>query len=68
MVSVVENNPFPLMTQIAGIEADLSDVYTVGFTIASAKTKLYSGEETGYSIGVLSQDFNKRTMTFSVRK
>ena len=67
-VAVVERDTTRLMTSTAGIEAQFRDVYTLGETLSSLRTKLYDSTATGYSVLVDDADYTNRTMTFSITR
>ena len=67
-VALIERNRTPLMTSVEGIEANLSDVYTEGYTIDTTQTKMYDTTQSGYTIVVEGADYTQRTMTFRVTK
>lgn len=67
-VSLVEKEPSTLMTSTEDIRADYDDVYMIGDSIDTTKTKLYDGTNTGYRIDIIGHDYANRTMTLSVTK
>jgi M6 family metalloprotease-like protein len=67
-VALVEKDTATLLTSSTGLTADFDDVYTLGETIDSTRTKLYDNTVTGYSVEVTAEDYTNRTMTISITK
>ena len=49
-------------------DGSYSDVYRVNDNIPSNRLKFYDGVNTNYSIDILQEDLNSRTMTFTINK
>ncbi|WP_373003676.1 cadherin domain-containing protein [Sulfurimonas sp.] len=67
-VALVEKDTGTLLTSTINLKADFDDVYTLGDTIDSTRTKLYDTTDTGYSVTVTAEDYTNRTMTISITK
>ena len=68
MVSLHEQDQTDPMTSTQWIDANYKDIYTTGDTIQESDLNNYDGTPTGYSLEVLSEDYNKRTMTVKIIK
>jgi len=67
-VALVEKHTATLLTNTASLKAEYRDVYIVGESIDSTRTKLYDNTVTGYSLTVTAEDSTNRTMTISITK
>jgi len=67
-VAVVEQDTDRLMTDDSKEKMNFDDVWLVGDTINTQKTKLYNNAKTGYSIEVVSANKDTREMKFKITK
>ncbi len=66
-VAIVQKSYKTTMATQPGLRANFEDVFTVGSTMDTTHTKLYTGSNSGYIVKVVSEDTEARTMTFSIQ-
>ena len=65
-LALVEKETTTLMTNTEGIYGDFADVYLEGDTIETSATTLYNGEKSGYKIKIISENYEKRSVTVQI--